>query len=221
LDELNRLIGVNSSDPNAKSLQELSEKKGKARARLTVLPLRGANRANLLLDGKRIDTDGQVTSLPITIDQHTVSVRTPRYGELPFTTEQYLAEGEAIELVYDDSVLRKATQEDKILPPSEPQEETSRKFDVKHPHNKVLGISFNGNCRGTLNVSSARIQYATKSADHNNSWEAQTIVSLTVEGGKTLIIKTKDNNIYKYEAEDAKSAKEIQEFWKKVQKTAR
>jgi len=193
----------------------VTENKNKARAYLTVLPGRGVDRANLLLDGNPIGKDGQVTRQPITIDQHKVAARASRWGEHTLTTDKYLANGENLELVYDGSELRKMNQKDKSVPPPKPQEET-RKFNVSHPHK--IGFIGRGKCTGTLTISSSVVQYMPSEGDHGWLWDPRSIVSITMDGEKTIVIKTNDNK-KEYTVNDAKDARAILEFWEKARKT--
>jgi hypothetical protein len=217
-DALNALGSAEKMNPEDSSFAELRRqteaKKAAAKAVLTVYRL-GA-KGTLLLDGKPIGSDGEVTNETIPIGNHTLAIETD--GRPLMSRSQEYAEGQGVVLVYDLSRqhLRAMAETDKELLAQRRTRESVHRFTLEHAHGRLRG-----SCSGVLAVSYSEVAYNPFKGSHGFRMPFNT---LKIRGdGKSidLLFASGDTQVQSFKFLDVQTAERFKQTWNELKALAR
>jgi tetratricopeptide (TPR) repeat protein len=157
---LGRAEKLNPPDSTFSELQQQVEaRKAAARASLTIRRL-GA-KAKILLDGKPIGKDGEVSNESVPIGRHTLAIENE--GTSVSSKIQDMREGEELALVYDlaGRYVRPMIESDRELLVRRKLTEEVHHFQLEHMHGTLRG-----NCRGELLISYLDVAYKPSLGSH-------------------------------------------------------
>jgi|GEM_PF-897974 len=210
LSELGIAERINPTDPQIAVLrQEIESRMPSAGGALSVYRL-GA-KASILLDGKRIDKDGEIRDIGIPAGSHTVTVETD--GNLVASRSQELLDGQEMVLVYDLSRrnIRPMIESDRELISQREAMEESYSFTLEHVH----GI-FRGNCRGKLKIGYHEIVYQPSSGSHGFRVPFK-LLKLKSDGRSIDLYFISDNeHFHEFMFEDEQTARHFTQIWQQL-----
>jgi serine/threonine protein kinase/tetratricopeptide (TPR) repeat protein len=210
LSELGIAERINPADPQFAVLrQEIESRMSSAMGTLSVYPL-GA-KASILLDGKRIDSDGEIRGISIPVGSHTIAVENDGY--LVASRNQQLLDGQEMAFVYDLSArdIRPMIESDRELLSQRQAMEESYSFTLEHVH----GI-FRGTCRGELKISYHEIVYQPTSGSHGFRVPFK-LFKLKSDGRSIDLYFISDNeHFHQFMFEDEQTARHFTQIWEKL-----
>ncbi|MDR1728275.1 MAG: protein kinase [Acidobacteriota bacterium] len=203
----------NPHDPKLETLRrQLEVRRSNAQARLTIERL-GA-KGDLLMDGKTIGSNGEVSNLSIGIGPHTISIESN--GKVVASQTINFADTQQEAMVYDvaQRILRKKNEGDREPINRRRQLEQGIPFDVEHPHG-----TWRGNCKGTLVITDTTITFSSLNGEHSFSTPTgQTKIGAINNKDKSLELLDSDNK--KIEPLKFKNANDLQNFRKTLEEVA-
>ena len=210
LSDLDMVEILNPTDPQIAVLrQEIESGMSSAGSTLSVYPL-GA-KASILLDGKRIDNDGEIRDIGIPVGSHTIAIENDGY--LVASRGQELLNGQKMVFVYDLSGrnIRPMIESDRALLSQREAMEESYSFTLEHMH----GI-FRGTCRGELKISYHEIVYKPTSGSHGFRVPFK-LFKLKRDGRSIDLYFISDNEHFnEFMFEDEQTARHFKQIWEKL-----
>lgn len=217
-DALNALAAAQRLNPSDSGLDELRRqaeaRKAAAKAFLTIYRL-GA-KGTILLDGKPIGSDGEISGESVAIGGHTLTIEDR--GTPVVIRNQEFAENQRVVLAYDlsNQVLRPMTEADRDLLAQRRAREAVHRFTVEHSH----GI-FRGSCRGELSISYSEIVYKSSNGEHSFRMPFH-LLSAKGSGKSVDLVFTSDNEDYQgFKFQDTQTADKFRQTWNELKALGR
>jgi tetratricopeptide (TPR) repeat protein len=217
-DALNALAAVERLNPADSGLAELRRqaeaKKAAAKATLTIYRL-GA-KGTLLLDGKPVGSDGEVSGESVAIGNHTLTIE--EAGSPVMIRNQEFAENQRVVLAYDLSrlSLRPMTEADREMLAQRRAKEAVHRFTAEHNH----GI-FRGSCRGELSISFSDVIYKSSGGEHGFRMPFH-LLNIKGSGRSVDLVFASDSEHYQsFRFQDAQAADKFRQTWNELKALGR
>jgi hypothetical protein len=208
LSEVDIAERMNPTDPQIAVLrQEIESRMSSSRGILSVYRLDA--KASILLDGKRIDNDGEIRGIGIPAGSHTITVENDGY--LIASRNQEFQDGQEMVFVYDLNRrnIRPMMESDRELLSQREAMEASYSFTLEHMH----GI-FRGNCRGELKIGYHEIVYQPSSGSHGFRIPFK-LLKLKSDGKSIdLYFKSDNEHFHEFMFEDEQTARNFTQIWR-------
>ncbi len=210
---LARLESLNPSDPAlAAQRRVLEARKTAARAFLSVHRL--AEPGVVLFDGFPIGSAGEIDAAPVSIGEHSVSVKTTTGAALSLIHD--FSDGEKAVFVYDARALRPASGSDAAALASRRAREQVYRLAVEHSHGLLRG-----SCSGALLVSGLEVRYEPASGSHGFNVPFPRL-KLKVQGRTVELRFASDSApFHSFKARAAADGEALQQAWSRLEKAAR
>ena len=186
-----------------------ANKKRSAVATLTIWRL--GEPVPISLDGEvLVTTGGEVTSLTIPAGVHKLEVKGTRTASL----RRDLIDGQYT-FAYDGyNFIRLAEEGDAELRVRRKAREETRKGRVEHSHRF-------GRCEGELVMNGFQVEYRPdQEKNHGGKWPFPSL-KLSVDNRDLELVDARNNKLEKFKAADSNKAKEVKQFWEKLDKLSR
>ncbi|PYV40987.1 MAG: hypothetical protein DMG09_05625 [Acidobacteria bacterium] len=210
LNAVQQLAKINPEDPNVSQMRAAAaNKKRSAVATLTIWRL--GEPVPISLDGEvLVTTGGEVTSLTIPAGVHKLEVKGTRTASL----RRDLIDGQYT-FAYDGyNFIRLAEEGDAELRVRRKTREETRKWRVEHSHRF-------GRCEGELVMNGFQVEYRPdQEKNHGGKWPFPSL-KLSVDNRDLELVDARNNKLEKFKAADSNKAKEVKQFWEKLDKLSR
>jgi serine/threonine protein kinase len=210
LSELSVARRLNPSDPNVTALQgEIESRMASAKGSLSVLRL--GDRGAVLLDGRRIGSDGEVRDTSVSAGSHTVAVE--KDGYLVASRTHEFVEDQTMTLVYDlaQRSLRPMVEQDRDLIAQRKIMEEVHSFRVEHNHGFLRG-----SCSGVLLVGYHEVVYRPDEGNHGFQVPFNL---LKIERDKNIVdlfFISDNEHFQKFKFEDEQAAVLFSQVWHRL-----
>jgi hypothetical protein len=217
-DALNVLEGVEKINPTDPGLSELRKQidAGIAAARATLTVNRLGAKANILLDGRPIGSEGEIANEKIGIGYHTLVIEND--AGIVASRSQEFFEGQGVALVYDVAgrYVRPMSEADRGLLSQRRAMEEVHSFSMDHDHGVLRG-----SCRGELRVSFYEVIYKPSSGSHGFRLPFK-ILHLRVDGKIASLLYASDNkNFQSFKFPDEQAALMLKKTWDELKSLSR
>ena len=206
---------INPADPGIAELRrQVEARRATARATLTVYRLGG--RGTLLLDGKPVGNDGEISSESIAIGSHTIAIESD--GNIVVSRNQEFFENQGVSLVYDlaKKNMRPMAEADRELLSLRNAMEAVYRYAVDHPH----GI-LRGNCRGVLSISYSDVLFKPSSGSHGFRIPFSQLKARSEGKSLDLLYASDSRQFQSFKFPDAQTAENFRQKWGELKSLTR
>jgi serine/threonine protein kinase len=205
---------LNPQDPSFAELRQQAEaRKASAKASMTVRRL--GSKARILLDGKPIGNDGELSGENVHIGSHTLAVESE--GASFSYKIQNMREGEQLALVYDlaGGYVRPMIESDRELLGRRKAAEDVQHFPVDHTHGTLRG-----SCHGELLVNYLDVAYKPSSGSHGFRIPINQL-KLRSDGRSVELLLVSDGSRFQsFKFADLKTAEQFKMKWDELKSKA-
>jgi hypothetical protein len=165
-------------------------------------------RGKLLLDGRPVGNDGEISSESIAIGNHTIAIEFD--GNIVVSRNQEFFENQGVSLVYDlaKKTMRPMAEADRDLLNQRNAMEAVYRYAVDHSH----GI-LRGNCRGVLSIGYSDVWFKPSSGSHGFRVPFSQLKARSEGKSVDLLYASDNRQLQSFKFPDAQTAENFRQKW--------